>query len=210
MNAIISRLLCPDRLFSRAEILARPNPIPQDAGIYAWYFDDLPPGIASGAYHVFDGRTLLYVGISPKEAPTNGAPASRQTLRTRLRTHYGGNAAGSTLRLTLGCLLARCLGLTLRRVGSGKRYTFTNPGECVLDRWMAQHAYVTWAAQDEPWLIENQMLTSGLELPLNIHGNPHDHLAKVVSLIRREHRRTADMLPVVTDSGGPRRQTLVP
>ncbi|WP_386143941.1 GIY-YIG nuclease family protein [Streptomyces yanii] len=42
---------------------------------------------------------------------------STQNLRTRVRYHYRGNAAGSTLRLTLGCLL----GLELRRVGSGKR-----------------------------------------------------------------------------------------
>ncbi|WP_394816236.1 GIY-YIG nuclease family protein [Streptomyces mooreae] len=42
---------------------------------------------------------------------------STQNLRKRVRYHYRGNAAGSTLRLTLGCLL----GLELRRVGSGKR-----------------------------------------------------------------------------------------
>ncbi|MFF8174696.1 GIY-YIG nuclease family protein [Streptomyces chartreusis] len=45
---------------------------------------------------------------------------STQNLRKRVRHHYRGNAAGSTLRLTLGCLL----GLELRRVGGGKRMTF--------------------------------------------------------------------------------------
>ncbi|MEU1194017.1 GIY-YIG nuclease family protein [Streptomyces sp. NPDC005859] len=48
---------------------------------------------------------------------------STQNLRKRVRYHYRGNAAGSTLRLTLGCLL----GLDLRRVGSGKRTRRTSP-----------------------------------------------------------------------------------
>lgn len=49
---------------------------------------------------------LLYVGISPKAPPSNGGAPSRSTLRKRLQTHYRGNAEGSTLRKTLGCLLA--------------------------------------------------------------------------------------------------------
>lgn len=189
-----------------ADVLTDPNPVPERGGIYAWYFGDLPPGIAWGGCHVFDGRTLLYVGISPKAAPMNGAPASRQTLRKRLRTHYCGNAAGSTLRLTLGCLLGSRLDLALRRVGSGGRYTFTNPGEGVLDEWMAQHAFVTWAAHDQSWLIEHQALKSGLVLPLNIQGNPRDDLAKFISSIRRECRLRAETMSVIADSGGSRRQ----
>ncbi|MET8121086.1 GIY-YIG nuclease family protein [Micromonospora sp. NPDC005189] len=67
---------------------------------------------------------LLYVDISPKAPPGNGRPPSRQTIRGRIRYHYRGNAAGSTLRLTLGSLLAGELGIGLRRVGSGNRLTF--------------------------------------------------------------------------------------
>jgi hypothetical protein len=48
----------------------------------------------------------------------------------------------------LGCLLEAQLGIQLRRVGSGHRYTFTNPGEQLLDRWMDQHAFVTWVETD--------------------------------------------------------------
>ncbi|WP_323183900.1 MULTISPECIES: GIY-YIG nuclease family protein [unclassified Streptomyces] len=53
---------------------------------------------------------------------------SAQNLRKRVRYHYRGNAAGSTLRLTLGCLL----GLELRRVGSGKRMTSGKAGEAAM------------------------------------------------------------------------------
>ncbi|WP_435241792.1 GIY-YIG nuclease family protein [Streptomyces cucumeris] len=45
--------------------------------------------------------------------------ASTQNLKKRVRHHYGGNAAGSTIRLTIGCLL----GLELRRVDSRSRGT---------------------------------------------------------------------------------------
>ena len=44
-------------------------------------------------------------------------------LRKRLRGHLRGNASGSTLRLTLGCLLADQLRLKLRPVGASKRLT---------------------------------------------------------------------------------------
>jgi hypothetical protein len=49
----------------------------------------------------------------------------------------------TTLWRTLGCLLEAQLGIQLRRVSSGHRYTFTNPGEQLLDRWMDQYAFVT-------------------------------------------------------------------
>lgn len=63
-----------------------------------------------------NGYTLLYVGISPDK---KGKPNSRANLRQRIKTHYSGNAEGSTLRRTLGVLLATEQ-FPLRRVGSGK------------------------------------------------------------------------------------------
>ena len=49
-------------------------------------------------------------------------------MRERIPYHYQGNAEGSTLRLTLGCLLSEELDIELRRVGSGKRMTFAEGG----------------------------------------------------------------------------------
>jgi hypothetical protein len=43
---------------------------------------------------------------------------SRPASGRGIRYHYTGNASGSTLRLTLGCLLAERLGIQLRRVGA--------------------------------------------------------------------------------------------
>jgi hypothetical protein len=141
------------RLYSGSEVGNRPCPVPACPGVYAFYFDEPPRGIDSQDCHRVDKHVLLYVGIAPKPPPLNGAAPSKSHLRQRLRTHYYGNAAGSTLRRTLGCLLSTQLGIQLRRVGSGGRYTFTNPGEQLLDDWIRQHAFVTWVETDVPWEI---------------------------------------------------------
>ena len=102
-------LLTPSKLWTRAEVLARPCPVPNSAGVYAWFFDWCPEGIPPEGLVHSSGFVLLYVGIAPGPRP------SRQTLRHRLRYHFRGNAEGSTLRLSLGCLLSQSLGIELRR-----------------------------------------------------------------------------------------------
>jgi hypothetical protein len=134
--------------------------------VYAWWFRRIPPLVPSARCVTQDGSTLLYVGISPKAPPRNGAPSSRQTLCTRIRYHMRGNAEGSTLRLTLGCLLAAELGIEPRRVGSGFRMTFA-AGEAVLSEWMAENALVCWSACAEPWVSEEKLIRS-VSLPLNL------------------------------------------
>lgn len=148
---------------------------------------------------------MLYIGISPREPPANGRPASRSTLRKRLQTHFRGNAEGSTLRKTLGCLLATETGFPLRRVGSGIRQTFTNPGEQALDDWMAENSFVTWRVCDQPWELEREILSSGVPLPLNIRDNPCEAHTAVVKAARRAAVTAALCSPIVEDSGGPRR-----
>lgn len=194
----------PDQLNSRASVMTRPCPVPKAPGVYAWFFRQAPDGIDASKSHRVGDLTLLYVGISPKEPPLNGRPPSRSTLRQRLRTHYAGNAAGSTLRRTLGCLLADRLGLELRRVGSGDRLTFTNPGEQTLDAWMAENAFVSWHALDRPWDAERQLLGSGLSLPLNLRDNPDAAQVTYLSSVRRRAVERALALPTLPDSGGPR------
>lgn len=192
-------------LHTRAEVLRRPSPAPGASGIYAWYFSRIPPGIDPAGCYAVDDWTLLYIGISPKEPPTNGRSPSRSTLRKRLRTHFCGNAAGSTLRRTLGCLLADEIGVALRRVGSGERYTLTNPGEQRLDEWLADHARVAWLEVADPWRLEREILASGLPLPLNIRDNPCLAHTEFLQGIRMTAMRVADGLPVLADSGGPRK-----
>ncbi len=154
---------------TREQVLARPCPVPATAGVYGWRFRKLPAEIDTSGCAKRDGLTLLYTGISPNKPPTNGKAPSTQNIRKRIKTHYTGNAAGSTLRLTLGCLVADEVGIELRRVGSGKRYTF-HTGETLLSKWMAENALISWNAHEEPWELEDRLI-AGLDVPLNLDGN---------------------------------------
>jgi hypothetical protein len=194
--ALITQLLRPARLYTRKETLERPSPAPKEPGIYAWYFDEVPPGVDVRGCHTIPDGVMLYVGIAPKEPPRNGTPPSTQTLWNRIRYHYRGNAYGSTLRLTLGCHLADDLGIGLRRVGSGNRLTFTHHGERQISEWMSRHARVTWVKADRPWLAETRAIEQ-LSLPLNLQGNSHHPYYPLLKALRAEHRTMARALPVV-------------
>src|SRR5258706_7480354 len=141
----IALFIRPRRIFSRQEILARPSPVPAKDGVYGWWFRRLPPLVDPGSCCQHGGLTLLYFGISP-DRPRSGRAPSSENLRKRLRCHYTGNAEGSTLRKSLGCLLADELGIQLRRVGSGMRKTFTE-GERQLWDWMAENAFGSWVVR---------------------------------------------------------------
>ncbi|WP_433266244.1 GIY-YIG nuclease family protein [Actinosynnema sp. CS-041913] len=143
-----------------------------------------------------EAGTLLYVGIAPKAPPANGGRPSRQGLRSRVRYHFSGNAAGSTLRLTLGCHLTERLGIELRRVGTtGDRLTFTKAGEAKLSEWMDGHARVAFVVEDEPWALERHLITNEV-LPLNLEHNGHSAYHQTLIALRAQCRAAARALPV--------------
>jgi hypothetical protein len=109
-------------------------------------------------------------GHLAEQASIERQVAQQTSFAGRVRYHFAGNAEGSTLRLTLGCLFGDQLGIRLTRVGSGSRYTFTNPGEIRLDTWLEQNAAVCWVEHPQPWELEEQLLKT-VSLPLNIDGN---------------------------------------
>jgi hypothetical protein len=183
-----------DRLYSRSEVLARPSPVPKQPGVYAWYFKEVPPGVPTAGRDEHGELTLLYVGIAPKAPPANGAKPSSQRLFHRIRYHYRGNAEGSTLRLTLGCLLSEQLGITLRRVGSGTRLTFAD-GEQRLSEWMSENAFVAWLIHPEPWKLESELIQE-LPLPLNLDQNRGHTFHAALSQLRRQARERARALRV--------------
>lgn len=86
-------LIHPCRVYSRPEILEKPCPVPKVSGLYAWYFKEIPPEIPIEHCRKYEDMTLLYIGISPKSPPKREG-AKTQTLRTRIRSHYKGNAEG--------------------------------------------------------------------------------------------------------------------
>ena len=196
-HTALSPLTAPTHLVSRGELYSKPCPVPALDGIYGWWFDQVPGGFEVGRCETVDDSHLLYIGICPKQPPKNGKVKNQRTLRDRIREHFGLNAEGSTLRLTLGCLLASELDLQLRRVGSGKRLTFTSDGESRLSDWMSQHARVSWVAIEQPWTIESKLLHT-LDLPLNLDQNKHNAFHADPTQLRNEAKQSAWSLPVVS------------
>ena len=194
MTMDTAALLEPAQLWTRSEVISRPCPVPNAAGVYAWYFRTCPEEVPTEGCVRSGELTLMYVGISPKAPPATGTP-SRQTLRTRIRYHFRGNAEGSTLRLTLGCLLSHSLGIELRRVGSGLRMTF-GVGEQILNDWLERNARVAWLTCDEPWRVEEGLIRS-VSLPLNLDQNRHHNFHAALSALRRAAKMRARESPVV-------------
>ncbi len=197
-------LRSPSRLWTRAEVLQTQCPVPTEPGVYGWFFRAIPPGVPTEGCVVVDGKTLLYVGI----CPSNGKPRKTpRHLRSRVRgEHFKSNAFGSTLRKTLGILLADELGFRLKRIESKKdpgktkdlRETLTNKGEQALDRWMAENTFVTWQVDPTPWVTELRLLRE-FRLPLNIDDNAHPFAARL-SVIRAEAVQRARREPPVQDN----------
>ncbi len=194
-SEIPTGLIFPGRLYNREEVLGSACPVPRAAGVYAWFFRQVPDLVPTKGCSTHEGLTLLYVGISPDR---QGKPKSSQTLRHRVRYHYQGNAEGSTLRRTLGVLLTPESGFPLRRVGSGRRMTFTNAGERWLDEWMRDNAFITWIGHEEPWLLEDELLRT-MSLPLNLKGNARHAFAATLSGLRRRANAHARELPIVDE-----------
>lgn len=179
-------------LLTRAEILARSDLIPQSRGAYAWFFRIPPASVPTDGCYVREGLTLLYVGISPKNE------RSRQHLRKRVVYHLKGNAEGSTLRLTLGTLLAPVSDYPLRRVGSGRRMTFTHQGEQWLDAWLNENALICWTEHPEPWRLEHALLAA-YSLPLNIQDNRSLTFCASLSEARRAAKGLAREMAIANE-----------
>ncbi|WP_447603852.1 GIY-YIG nuclease family protein [Nitrospira sp. Nam80] len=180
------------KLYSWTELWKGRDLPPSASGVYAWFFKNPPSSVPIDRCIHREGRALLYVGISP-ESKNSG-----QNLRQRIRYHFSGNAEGSTLRRTLGCLLEEELGTILRRVGSGKRMTF-GPNESKLAKWMTVNAAVSWIEAECPWEIEDYLLTK-LTLPLNIEANSHGTFYEALRTIRKQCCERARLLPVLESS----------
>jgi hypothetical protein len=132
--------------------------------------------------------SLLYVGTGPKDAK------SKRFLRDRLKDHIGQDSTRSTLRRSLGCLLAECLGLefevarTSRRKRSGSTvYHFgLGAGESLLSDWIEKNARISWIKHDRPWELEGDLIRK-LVLPLNLQDNDRHPFAKTIGDLRQKH-----------------------
>jgi GIY-YIG catalytic domain-containing protein len=181
LTAVAEGLLHPERLYGVAELSEGPTLIPQEGGVYAWWFLKAPPELPVDDTAVHEGRRLLYVGIAPRKPSAAGSVSSR-TLRHRLLTHCRGPIASSTLRRTLAVLLAQELELSISRAMSLK-LRMPAEHETRLTQWMNENARVVWSTCSAPWEVEDHLIQGTARLPLNIRGSSHP-FAKELSKLR--------------------------
>jgi hypothetical protein len=187
LTAVAEALLKPSRLYSVAELHGTPTLIPQEGGVYAWWFSQAPPQVPVDNTAVHEGRRLLYVGIAPRK-PSAAGNISGRTLRHRLRTHCRGPMASSTLRRTLAVLLKGELDLCITMTDAGK-LKMSADHEGRLTEWMAENAQVVWQVNAAPWELEDHLIQGTARLPLNIRGST-DPFAKMLSAIRSQATST--------------------
>jgi hypothetical protein len=199
LPAMVQKVLYPERLVSRADIISDPTLVPVCRGLYGWYFEQcteiIPDNFCDGC-HQYQGRTLLYFGIAPK------SETSDATLKSRIiDQHFDGDAEGSTLRFSLGCLLATRLGIELRLHGSSKRFASSGTlgGEQRLSQWISENAFVSFATVDKPWEIEDEVIGKPhvISLPLNIKGNSKHPFCKILKCARKDAVSRARTLPKI-------------
>lgn len=159
-SAVVADALVFAEAFGIEQILASPEIVPRQKGIYSWWMTPgSVPGL-SGTYHPHrPALQLLYVGIASK--PTSD-------LRQRLTTHIGGTSRRSTQRLSLAALLAEEYGWSSAMVSG--RPALAPEFESQLGSFMAQHLRVSWLIHDDPKSVEDSVIKR-LMPPLNLDGN---------------------------------------
>ncbi|THF84703.1 GIY-YIG nuclease family protein [Cohnella fermenti] len=138
-----------------------PKIIPHATGVYCITtnsINQLPSPMQSLNYSYLNSRPVIYVGIS------------NRSLRTRdYRSHFNGNARGSTLRKSLGSLFGLERIQSNNDIGTSK-YKFSKADELKLSDWMKENINLHFFVHPEPSLIEKEVIDY-FKPPLNIKDN---------------------------------------
>src|SRR5690606_1512818 len=132
------------------EILSDRSLVPDDAGIYAWWFDEEIPSVPLDGTLAHGSHRLLYVGIAPR-APSAAGSESKSTLGRRIGgNRLGRRIAGSTLRGSLAWRLTGHLGFESGRNATGKA-VMLQEDEGRLTEWMSDHAAISFLCHGQAW-----------------------------------------------------------
>jgi len=154
-------------------ILADPELVPDRPGLYAILLEQADAldeacsehGVALPPVRL-GRRRVIYVG------------ASQDSLRLRLKFHFGRDARTSTFRMTLGALLARQLQLRATPTPGKKYFRFGGRAEeGALTAWLKENVSVAVAEHADPFPWERRCIGS-LEPLLNIRHQPDGDRAR--------------------------------
>ncbi len=178
-------LLQPHRLIPVRDVLSDRSLIPDERGVYGWWFNGALPSVPLEGTLRGDEHHLLYIGIAPRE-PSKAGSESASTLRRRIcSNHLGNRIASSTLRRSLAWLLKDSLQFQISWNAAGK-VVMPREDEDRLTKWMAEHAAISFLRSKEPWLIETRLIIEGPKLPLNIRDSTHPFRKRLLALRSRK------------------------
>jgi hypothetical protein len=168
----------PQRSVKEARSLA-----PAEPGFYSWWADPISlPAEVPRDLHPETGRALLYLGIAPASATSQGA------LSKRLRIHTSGAIGSSTLRRGLAALLYEVFGW--RPIWASTRPGLGNRDLAALSEWQSENLAVQWCVCEEPWTIEPAVI-GAMKPPMNLDHNRGHDFYETMSKRRSAFRRAA-------------------
>ena len=163
---------------SSATLANNPLLIPDEPGAYAVFFDSGTCFLERSGYLDSDKAfppalgcfELLYVG------------ATADSLRRRALQHVSGDSRTSSLRMTVGALLAA--DLDLEPVGDESRSYFNfGDGERRLTNWLCEHARVAVHPCVQPFVLEKALLRQHA-IPLNLSERKRHSFSKYLMALR--------------------------
>lgn len=169
----------PQRSVEEARSLA-----PAEPGFYSCWAEptSLPTEVPRDP-HPETGRALLYVGIAPASATSQG------NLARCLRIHTKGAIGSSTLRRGLAALLYEDFGW--RPIWASTRPGLENRDLAALSEWQSENLAVQWCVCKEPWVIEPAVIAA-MKPPINLDHNRGHDFYETMSTRRSAFRRIAE------------------
>ena len=185
----------PLRTIRPTAYLARPTlPLPRS------------PRIVRGLFYKGGLRLVVQRYATPRSDGRNQSPRrngmpvcghEQTTIAEEARGTLKGRCLRSTLRRSVGCLLAERLGIELEVTRVSRlthcHFGFGSSGELSLSNWMRENARVSWVRHDEPLFLERHLIKT-LTLPLNVKGNNHPFAKEIGSLLRSHEERALSRL----------------
>lgn len=166
-------------LYSRQEIVSRDSNvvIPNEPGVCAFYFKEIPGITPADDCNEKFGRTLLFI-------------SKTANLRGRIKSqHLKGKVEQSVLRVGLAALLYQEGKLHHSIYKKDGKEILHSDGEAWLNSWMDENAFVCWQPHNAPNAIKVEILADW-SVPLNTKDNKHHPFSKHLRRIKAEVRNS--------------------
>ena len=175
VSEVVARLRDGDSACAPAELVATGRSALRSPGVYSWWVDEQGAADLTAGLGLPVAPGLIYAGLAG--ATRSGGAPSKNTLWERIVTmHLGGNHEFSTLRLSLGAILASA-------------YELPGIDEAELTRWMYAHLSVVTVVVADAYslgLLETSVLAE-LDPPLNLSKVARTAIRRQLTMLRKAY-----------------------